>query len=76
MINDTQAKQFFAHAATLTPNHYMYTDNETPVWSDDTDIDSFDYDKMVALSNNFRWKVLGNKRKSCETCESCESCEE
>ena len=32
MIDDTQAKNFFAHASTLTPDCFMFTDSQMPEW--------------------------------------------
>ena len=34
-INDTSAKRFFAHASSLTPDSFLYTDSESPEWLDD-----------------------------------------
>lgn len=81
MVNDTQAKHFFAHASSLTPDCFMFTDSQTPEWAGDEDDDSdFDFDKMVELTSKTNLVSRDNKRKAfykpCDKCENIPVCYE
>ena len=72
MINDTQAKQFFAHAQTLVPNCFMFTDSATPEWFGADQASDFDFDQMVELTLKFSLASTQNKRKAFYTpCDKC-----
>ena len=65
MINDTQAKHFFAHADTLAPYCFLFTDSTTPEWDQEASThQDFDFDQMVGLTSKFSLASTDNKRKA------------
>ena len=55
-MNDLQAKRFFAHASSLTPDSFLYTDDAEPEWFN-ARVDNFEfedfYNQLVEQSAKF-----------------------